>query len=300
MAAALHVQFREKPWDLIVCAGYTAVAAGVLLITGTGTPLAALLVVFAPGYALLAALFPGKAGLSWIERITFSFALSIGTVAVVGLGLDYTSFGIRFSSVIISLSILALSVSAFAYWRRIRLPSNDRLALDFEVRRPVWKEYQPTEKKIVVGLVAAIIITGAALAIIVVSRSPGSRFSEFYLLGPNGRETGYPTNLRISQAGSLILGIANHEGSTIRYLLQIDLVGVEFNYNTSMGHNETVEVNRTAMSAFNLSLSDGEVWNHLYTFSINYSGLWKVQFRLFQGGDLTVAYRQLHIYVTVS
>ncbi|NOQ34054.1 MAG: DUF1616 domain-containing protein, partial [Methanosarcinales archaeon] len=54
-----------------------------------------LLVLFLPGYSLIAALFPGKDDLDGIERIALSFGLSIAVVPLLGLGLNYTQYGIR-------------------------------------------------------------------------------------------------------------------------------------------------------------------------------------------------------------
>ena len=54
-----------------------------------------LLVLFLPGYSLIAALFPGKGDLDGIERIALSFGLSIAVVPLLGLALNYTPFGSR-------------------------------------------------------------------------------------------------------------------------------------------------------------------------------------------------------------
>jgi len=50
------------------------------------------LVLFLPGYALIAALFPRKGDLDGIERIALSFGLSIAVVPLLGLALNYTLF----------------------------------------------------------------------------------------------------------------------------------------------------------------------------------------------------------------
>ena len=49
-----------------------------------------LLVLFLPGYSLIAALFPRKNDLDGIERIALSFGLSIAVVPLLGLALNYT------------------------------------------------------------------------------------------------------------------------------------------------------------------------------------------------------------------
>src|SRR3990170_6732407 len=59
----VRLRFQERPWDLIVVLIYTILASIVLLAFGKGVIWAILLVLFVPGYVVVAALFPGH-GLS--------------------------------------------------------------------------------------------------------------------------------------------------------------------------------------------------------------------------------------------
>src|SRR2546427_660462 len=111
--------------------------------TRVASPLAFFMVVFAPGYVTLGALFPRRDEISWNERIAFSFGLSIATVAVLGLLLDVTPVGIRFSSIVLAIAVFTVVVGAIAYWRRGTLPGAERLALALDIHLPVWGEYEP-------------------------------------------------------------------------------------------------------------------------------------------------------------
>jgi len=64
--------------------------------------------------------------------------------------------------------------------------------------------------------------------------------------------------------------------------------------------DETVEVNRTTWSTFDVTLADGRNRTQPFAFRINDTGLWKVQFLSFKDGDVSSAYRELHPYVRVS
>ena len=86
---------------------------------------------FLPGYALIAALFPRKDDLDAIERIALSFGLSIATVPLLGLALNYTPFGIRLSPILIVLSIFTVSLAIGAYVRRSMIPEEDRFVVEF-------------------------------------------------------------------------------------------------------------------------------------------------------------------------
>ena len=89
------------------------------------------LVLFLPGYALIATLFIRKDDLDGIERIALSFGLSIAITPLLGLALNYTPFGIRLSPVLIVLSIFTISLALGAYVRRSRITEEKRFVVDF-------------------------------------------------------------------------------------------------------------------------------------------------------------------------
>jgi len=89
------------------------------------------LVLFLPGYSLIAALFPRKDDLDGIERIALGFGLSIAITPLLGLGLNYTPFGIRLAPVLIVLSVFTISLAICTYVRRSKIPEGDRFCVDF-------------------------------------------------------------------------------------------------------------------------------------------------------------------------
>ena len=94
-------------------------------------PLGLLMVLFVPGYTLIAALFPKMGDLEGIERTALSFGLSIAVVPLIGLGLNYTPWGIRLIPVVVSLAIFTMAMAAAAYWRRMNLPVEERFSIQF-------------------------------------------------------------------------------------------------------------------------------------------------------------------------
>jgi uncharacterized membrane protein len=50
----------------------------------------------------------------------------------------------------------------------------------------------------------------------------------------------------------------------------------------------------------NVTLADGRNGTQPYTVGIDDTGLWKVEFLLFKDGDVSSAYRELHLYVRVT
>ncbi len=258
------------------------------------------MVVFFPGYVLCAALFPRANEIDWPERITISFALSIAAVTLVGGALDLTTFGIRLSSSAIILGMFTVSVGVFAYWRRIQLPISKRLSLTLEFNTEHWRQTEFFDRILTVAVVASLIVATSVLAFTFATPSQRERFTDFYILGLNGMASDFPRQLNVSQIAKVTLGIANHESINVTYTVRSDLVGIRIVYNATSGRNETVEINRTRWSSFNVPLADGQNWTRPYTFQINNTSLWKIQFLLFKDDDFSSAYRELQLYVRVT
>ncbi len=301
----MRLHFQKDPWDLYAAVGYAVFMAAILLALNVGNLLAILLVLFVPGYVLVAALFPGSViegqrEIDWIERITLSFGLSIAVVPLLGLLLNFTPWGIRFVPIVVTTTLFTVGVGFAAYWRRTRLQPERRLSLTVDLGEPVWSDYSTLDKALTIALAASIVVAAATLVYVVATPPPGETFTEFYVLGPGGNASGYPTNLTANETGNVIIGVNNHEGASVNYTLRIDLVGVRIVYNASAGFNQTVEVNRTTWSWTNLTVAEGANRTEPYAFSIPRAGLWKVQFLLYKDPDLLDVYRELHLYMTVS
>ena len=124
------------PTDLILVFWITALCILFVLIpklshTFVRTLLGLFLVLFIPGYSLIAALFPKKDDLEGIERAALSFGLSVAVTPLIGLALNYTSWGIRLTPILISLSAFTFIMVFVAYLRRIRVPLEERFSVPF-------------------------------------------------------------------------------------------------------------------------------------------------------------------------
>jgi len=285
--------------DLYALVGYTLACTAAVLQVG-GSYAALLLVLLVPGYAVTAVAFPGKEKIDWIERLVLSFGLSIATVVLLGLGLNFTPIGIQSTPVVATVALFTLVLSSIAYRRRIQLQPEERLSLSVNLAWPAWRYGNISDRLVVVALAASIALAIASIAHIAMSPRPEQSFTEFYLLGPNNTTSGYPTQLNVSQAGNVILGIVNHEIASVDYTVRIDLVGTRIVYNTTSGFNETIDVNRTTWSIFNVTLADGREWSQSYTFQINATGFWKLQFLLYKNDDFSTAYQELRLFIRVS
>lgn len=254
------------------------------------TPIRAVLglpmVWFLPGYALIAALFPGKKDLDGIERIALSFGLSIAVVPLIGLMLNFTPFGIRLLSVLISISVFTLIMCLITYYRRSRLTEDEAYGFNLTDIYPGAKELLNGDTKldkILSGiLVLSIIFSVIILVYVIVSPIHGEKFTEFYILGNEGKADNYPTTIASGNNSSLIVGIVNHEYSPENYTFLILL------------ENNT-------LSRKEIQLEHNSTWEERTYFTPEIKGNnLKLDFLLYKDNNLTVPYRNLHLWVNVT
>lgn len=284
---------RDMPADLLA-----TIAVPLMVIIFTLTPLGSMqvvrvplglvMVLFVPGYALIAALFPRRDDLEGIERLALSFGLSIAVVPLIGLGLNYTPWGIRLVPIVISLSVFTISMALIAAWRRRVLPPEERFEVRFrETARAAAAELSAGDKSrldraLTVLLVISIIASVAALVYVVVTPKQGERFTEFYILGPSGKAYGYPTQVVAGERSTVIVGVVNHEYADVNYTVAMSLSNnTLFLRNITLGHNET--------------------WEEPVSYVINKPGdRQRLEFLLYKDWNFTAPYRDLHLWVNVS
>ncbi len=238
-------------------------------------------VLFFPGYTLIAALFPGKSDLDGIERVALSFGLSIAVVPLIGLGLNYTPWGIRLYPILVSLVVFITAMSVIADYRRKRIKREDRFELSLEINPPQWGKLSRLDKVLSVALVFAILFAVGSIVYVVTTPKVGEKFTEFYILGPGGMAEGYPRELKTGEPGKVILGVVNHEYREIDYSVEVRMGG------------------SLKKKLYPIALAHEEKWEKPITFRANqpHKNL-KVEFLLYREGDKE-PYRKLHLWVDV-
>jgi uncharacterized membrane protein len=298
----MEKKFEAVPLDLMA-AIVLALATLVFTLTPLNDlpvriPLGLVMVLFVPGYTLIAALFPRRKDLEGIERTAQSFGLSIAVVPLMGLALNYTPWGIRLTPVVVSLVIFTIGMAAAAYWRRMNLPEEDRFSIQFSEnisslkREILADERGRLDKALTLILILAIITSIAALIYVIVTPKQGEKFTEFYILGPGGKAYDYPTSVQAGNKSTLIVGVVNHEYKEANYTMQIAL------NNTSIDDDSRVN---GIMRSMNLTLLNNETWERPVTYALNNTGdQQKLEFLLYREGNFTKAYRDLHLWVNVT
>ena len=168
-------------------------------------------ILFFPGYTLIAALFPKKADLVSIERVALSFGLSIAVTPLIALILNYTQWGIKLYPILVSITLFILATSGAAWYRRHKLPKEERFSISFNVNVSQWTVMSGWDKVLSVILVASILGAIGTLAYVIITPKAVEKYTEFYILGLDGKAMNYPDELTVGEEGKVLLGIVNHE-----------------------------------------------------------------------------------------
>lgn len=288
---------KRFPSDLLLVAGLVLLTDIFVLTPGLNgsfirVVLGVPMVLFLPGYALVAALFPGKEDLDWIERVALSFGLSIAAVPMIGLWLNYTEWGIRLLPIIVSLSVFTLLMCGAAYYRRRQLPGEEVFALSFrtaafDLKDEILKKPETkVEKILMVLMVLSILASVGTLAYAAVAPKEGKHFTEFYILGPGGMASNYPTEYELGKEETVIVGIVNHEYRTVNYEMDVRLE------NRSLDLPENMKY---------IKLAHNETWEETLEIAPPFEGTdMKLEFLLFNESEKEVPYRELRLWINVS
>ncbi|NLU58427.1 MAG: DUF1616 domain-containing protein [Methanosarcina thermophila] len=250
------------------------------------------LVLFLPGYALIAALFPAKSDLDGIERTALSFGLSIAIVPLIGLVLNYTPFGIRLLPVLVCLSIFIFIMCWLAYIRRASLPETEAFEISFSAaalslkNEILEKSESKLDRALTIILILSILMSVATLEYVILTPKEGEHFTEFYVLGPHGIADNYTTDYTLGQSGTMIVGVVNHEYRPVNYTMQVKLENQLLPLPENLQH---------------ITLDHNETWEETVTFTPPMVGQnMKLEFLLFNETDKTTPYRDLHLWINVN
>lgn len=183
---------------------------------------------FFPGYVLTTALFPRRESIRGVERLALSFGMSIVIVPLIGLILNYTPWGIRSESVLCSMASFIFIMSAIAWVRRKKLPEEERFSVKFRLALP-GRGGTAWDKALSAILVLTILGALGTVGYVIAAPKEGEKFTEFYILGMEGRTADYPVQLEVGEEGKVVVGIINHEYREVSYRIELRINGAETN-----------------------------------------------------------------------
>ena len=336
----LPPRVRALPADiaaviLLIVLTNIAVFVPVINETPLRVPIGLAFVLFVPGYAFIAALFPeqgesptdesgpedgetaaeadgwrgSRSGIDGIERVALSFGLSIAIVPLIGLVLNYTPFGIRLAPIMVAVSGFTLVAAAVAAHRRWQLPAKEQFRVPYRQwvaagRAELFEPDSRFDAALNVLLVLSVLLAVGSVGYAVVVPQQGEQFTEFYLLTEDDEEelvaAGYPDTLSRSESAELVVGVENNEYESIEYTVVVQLQEVE------IAGNETQVLERDELDRFTTTLGHNETLQQRQSVTPTMTGdNLRLQYLLFRDDPPATptdeaAYRDLHLFLNVT
>jgi uncharacterized membrane protein len=287
-----------KPYDLILIC---IIAALAVLLSVFSTPsivlalLAFICVFFAPGYALVSAMFPGakanppeeRAGgklldsdISLLERAAAAIVLSLVMFAIGGISLSWAPSGLNKPAVLMEVMGLTIGFSALAIYRRASLPSDQEFALSLTFNRESTK-LNRAEQAIVVLAALGVMVAG----LYAVGAIPGAigpePHTEFYITGPDGKLSSLPQTMSHINNATLRIGVVNHMFQAVNYNLTVGLKSNGSYLNsTALDWSETLRLDSGYSYYRTFTVLDGDTWVHDLAFNFTAPGVYQIYFTL--------------------
>lgn len=286
MAADLKLAFG------LGCLTLLAISVPFLRETAVSSALSLATLLFLPGYSCLAAIYPKKASLGQFERAALAFGLSVALAGFCWAGLAVIAPGAGSEAIVASLALLTILCLPAANFRRHEVPPSERYTADLRgaCSSVLRSLFTPSVSRVNPAL--TILLLGSILLLFsVLSYSllvPGQRvaYTEFYLLGPDGRAGNYPTGFSLGEAKPVLAGIVNDEHRTVDYTLVVAL-------NDS---GSSAQLYRQSVT-----LAPGETWEEAVPLQPDRRGAgMSMEFLLYADDDLATPYRSLHYTVNVA
>jgi len=236
---------------------------------------------FFPGYTLMTALFPKRDRIGAIERTALSFGMSIAIVPLIGLILNYTPWGIRLFPILYSVTSFIVITSIIGWLRRKRLPEPERFGIKFQLKVPAWGDGALNRA---LSIILVVVILGAFGSLGYFIANPKvETFTEFYILGLDGKAIDYPREIRVGEEGKIIAAIVNHEHKIVSYWVEVRID----------------EVKNNEVGPF--VLANEQKWEEIVSFTPDKAGdKQKVVFFLYKNGEDEPCLKPLHLWIDVT
>lgn len=237
---------RIKFLNGIITVDILTILLAVIIGTASNTVLRVILglpfVLLFPGYTLMAALFPHRDKMGRLEKWIMSFGMSIPIVALLGLGLNYTPWGISLNSILFSLVCFIVVMSIIATIRGRPAELIAEFNLKFSGGQGGFLDHL-LSFILIITIVSAVGILVYTVAIPKI----GERFTEFYYLGLEHKAEAYPVEFNMQNGevtgvkysdqnqvtadseGKITLGVVNQEQAAMSYLLTVKVDGEQVN-----------------------------------------------------------------------
>ena len=139
-------------------------------------------------------------------------------------------------------------------------------------------------------ILVSVLIAVFACTYGIVAPKQGEKFTSFYISTPNKNLTNYPRDLVVDEEYNIIIGLLNHEYETKDYTVEIWLIQED---DTDIQHMWFLDKISVSLDHKNIERPLTVQWEYNYSFSINRTGSFKLEFLLFTFGSFPFSYESL-------
>jgi uncharacterized membrane protein len=313
----IHAAFFRHAFANDLKVGVVWLVAGILAIYLPGlseTPLRVLLalpvMLFIPGYYIILALFPKESDIDLTERMVLSICVSLAVVPLIGLGLNFTPWGIRLDPIIRAITVFTLVVIIVAHYQRTRVPADEQFRMPFfTIAHTILKEILPSGPRRIDRFLGGVLAFGIIIALlttifILAVPQEGEKFTEFFILGEN-KTAQYPLEIIAGKNYPLYVSVGNHENRKITYTIETWMTLTSFDNITNSYRIQAMD----PLDRLSLTLNSNQTVIIPYNLSVNKTGYNRVEFLLFNenipgfgisaGDRINASYRNLHLWLDV-
>lgn len=278
-----------------------------------------------PGYAVLAALYPGQPerttddagvvpqlgepheGLVFAERLALSFGTSVALIPITAVVLGLLGASLTPTTILATLTVVVIGFAVVGSIRRARL-APDRRYVPFGHRatrgdggRTRRGEYRGSTL-LAAGLVLAVALAGGAFAYGIAAEPPATEYTSASILttAPDGEVTasGYPANATVDEPTGITLQVENHRQRPV------NVTAVGFLEGASAPADGAVERDRVA--SLERRIPANTTWNATHEVTPTFAGEdLRLAYYLYHGEEPTVvdaetADRELYLRIDVA
>jgi len=255
--------------DLVGVVVLTAVALAATISPLDGLVLAAAAIpflLFVPGYALIAALFPDRESafqqhrLIGLERLLYAVVASICLAVVVGVNLDFTGWPIRPVPVVSVLAAVTVVSTLVALYRRISSESEQtKTAVQFNSGSTSTAQASGGVQLGSIVVVLAVMITLVGVTFVAAQPQRGEVYTEFGLLTENNgtlQADGYPAEMSLGESSDLYFTVTNRERQQTNYIVVVQLT-------RTAPTGDVIE--KARLDTYTETTAPGETWRQGHT-----------------------------------
>ncbi len=233
-----------------------------------------------PGYALLVAAAPRRAG-NGIETFALSMGLSLAVTPAIGLLMNLAPWGITMTSTLYSVTAFTLLASIAGYLRVRGLGVPPQPEPEGPTRKKSLLSSRPGDWALSGLMLASVAVGLWSVTHFAGTPKSGERFTSFYIVQDAGASD-RTAALTAGNQFTVKVGVANHEGASRSYRIKMQVNGQD---RGEIGPN---------------SLYNGQQWTGEFSFVLSQGAGQKVRLILISGDSSTPYLKPLEFSIDVA